>query len=287
MELTGAGILEGWSDWQRSRGLEESTIRSRAGTWRSWWSYLGEDVEAFRTADHRTVEAWVLSRGLGNKAMYRAISDLASLYKWARREAIVAGSPLELVDRPRLRQHLPRPARPAQVARPSITRNTPRVFTGRSPSWPTAGSAVSRCHGSGGPTSTWSVGRSSCGSKGGRERLVPIVDPLVAHLAPFDGSDGYVWTSTRDSQQRRPANVSHVVARHLRSSGLHHLTPHAVASPLRDPDADPRRGRPPRRSAVARSPVGVDHPDLHEGDPRRRRQGVETVDRVKIRIPRF
>ena len=226
MEVSGEGILAGWCDWQRARGLAETTVVSRLSAWRSWWAYCGESVEVLLGADHNDVEAWIRGRTLGDRARYRAVSDLASLYKWLRREGLVDGSPLELVDRPRLHMRLPRPARRGQVAQAlAHEERTPGVHVVIALM---AYAGLRCCEVA---RLTWAdvdlVGAQVfVTGKGERDRYVPLSPILIRHLVPLDGSVGLVWARAT-GEARTPGRVSQDVNGHLRSAGLR-ITAHRL-----------------------------------------------------------
>lgn len=197
-------------------------------TWRSWWTFCDASVEQLLTATHRDVETWIRSRTLGDRARYRAVSDLASLYRWCRREGLVDGSPLELVDRPRLHMRLPRPARPNQVAvalaHPERTRGVHLVIA-------LMAYAGLRCCEiarldwsdidlAGVEPTVFVTG------KGDKDRVVPLSPVLLRHLASADGTEGLVWSQANGSQ-RHPGHVSRDTNRHLRAAGLH-ITAHQL-----------------------------------------------------------
>jgi site-specific recombinase XerD len=93
------------------RGLERATITRRLALLRRF----DQGVGGWRRATRADVERWLETLYVQPATMYATISHLRALYRWGRREGIVAVNPMELIDTPRLGRRLPRPAPDDQV----------------------------------------------------------------------------------------------------------------------------------------------------------------------------
>jgi site-specific recombinase XerD len=96
-----------WSAAMRRRGLDGLTIRRRIALARRF----DVGVDGWRTAGRADVERWLEQLEVAPATMYATISHLRALYRWARREDVVAVNPMEAIESPRLGRRLPRPAR--------------------------------------------------------------------------------------------------------------------------------------------------------------------------------
>lgn len=116
--MSGMGIevvLDGFRVAQERRGLLLSTIEAREVQLRCWAAWLtpGTVVEA-TTAD---VEEFLDSRRLSAKTRYGWLSSLHAFYEWAQRLEPAIPDPTAGIDRPRLRQGLPRPIAESDLVR--------------------------------------------------------------------------------------------------------------------------------------------------------------------------
>ncbi len=117
-------IARGWWIAQERKALAPTTIKSRACCLRLFFDWLAP--KALVDATEPDVEAWLDSRKMAPKARYRAISDLHMFYRWAKTQGIVGEDPTENIDRPRLRQMVPRPI-PGPDLEKAVERADPTV----------------------------------------------------------------------------------------------------------------------------------------------------------------
>lgn len=92
---------------ERRRGLQPTTIESRERNYRLFVRSINPlTLSVVTRAD---VDVFLDSRGLGNRARYRWLSDLHVLYRWLVDAGAVKLDPTERIDRPSLPKLLPRP----------------------------------------------------------------------------------------------------------------------------------------------------------------------------------
>ncbi len=96
----------------RREGQARSTIVKRHAELRWWLGHIGE---RWHEATRHDVNEWLDSRDIAISTRYVAISNLHAFYLWARREDLVTHDPTELLKRPKVRRHLPRPLKSADV----------------------------------------------------------------------------------------------------------------------------------------------------------------------------
>lgn len=92
---------------QRRRGLQPSTIERREYALRMFEAWL--DPGTLADATEADIEAFIDTRPWSSKTIYGFLSHLAAYYRWAIRTGICERDPSAFIDRPRLRQGLPRP----------------------------------------------------------------------------------------------------------------------------------------------------------------------------------
>lgn len=205
-----------WGRWQlamRAAGLRDSTVTSRATTWRSWAPWIGDRLW---TADHRDVEVWIAERQLGNAAANRAVSDLAQFYRWAMRDGLCEHDPTELAARPRKRPGHPRPV-PVEVVAAALA--SPDRRLARTTALMAYGGLrcgeVSRLTAGG---IDWSAGVLWIDGKGGRGRVAALVDPMRPYLASLDGAPADTPVFARADGRpgpASPARISQLMSEHL------------------------------------------------------------------------
>lgn len=100
-------MIQQFNAAQRRRGLEPSTIERREYALRMFEAWLDPGTLADATA--ADIEAFMDTRPWGSKTAYCFLSTLAAYYKWAIRTGICEHDPAACIDRPKLRQGLPRP----------------------------------------------------------------------------------------------------------------------------------------------------------------------------------
>lgn len=92
---------------QKRRGVLPSSIARREADLRKFAKWLEPGVLV--DAEPADIEAFIEARGWAPRTTYAFISHLSAFFTWARRQGLVVSDPTELVDRPKLRQGLPRP----------------------------------------------------------------------------------------------------------------------------------------------------------------------------------
>jgi site-specific recombinase XerC len=207
-------LWEGWARAMRVRGLTKGTIDSRRTNWRKWMDHVGD---GWACADHRAVEEWLDGRPLAENATCRAVSDLASFYRWARRNELAMIDPTDLVERPRIPKRLPRPADVPGIERAlalGLEDNRRAValmyYAGL------RCCEVSRLQW--GPDVDLLEGWLTVLGKGNKTRKIPIFPPLEPFLAAGVGEKGHVYRTKR-GRPARPERVSSLVNEHLRAAG--------------------------------------------------------------------
>jgi site-specific recombinase XerC len=197
-----------------ARSLARSTIAGRRGGWSSWMDHAGA---GWTEAGHVEVEAWLAGRALGASAANRALSDLASFYRWARREGLTTANPTDLVDRPRRPRRVPRPADPAGVERAlalghPVDRRAVAVMV-------YAGLRCCELAGLAVGDVDLVEGWLEVTGKGGHRRRVPILRPLEPWLAGLAGEPAStpVYPSPRGGFTSA-GRVSARVGAHLRAA---------------------------------------------------------------------
>lgn len=95
-----------YRDHQIRRGLSPGTVAKNCRCIRQFLEATGTDLDAIEPAD---VDAFLDKRKLSPRTRYWWISAIHTFYRWAIRNGHATVDPTELIDRPRLRQNLPRP----------------------------------------------------------------------------------------------------------------------------------------------------------------------------------
>jgi site-specific recombinase XerC len=207
-------LWEGWARAMRVRGLAKGTIDSRRTNWRKWMDHVGEGWDR---ADFCAVEEWLDGRPLGENATCRAVSDLASFYRWARRNGLTTADPTDLVERPRIPRRLPRPADEAGIERAlTLGREDDRRAVALMYYAGLRCCEVSRLQW--GPDVDVFEGWLTVLGKGNKTRKVPIFPALEPFLGAGAGETGAVYR-TAQGRLASPARVSQLVNIHLRAAG--------------------------------------------------------------------
>ena len=107
-----AQIVDQYRAAMRREGQARLTIVKRHAELRWWLGYIGE---RWGEATRHDVDDWLDARGVAMSTRYVCISNLHAFYLWARREGLVEHDPTELLRRPKVHRHLPRPMRAADV----------------------------------------------------------------------------------------------------------------------------------------------------------------------------
>lgn len=181
----GWGLLALWCRSMKSRNFSRATIasyRQNVGLFIGWTADHHIPLASVTAGD---VVDWLDSRKLGPRARYAYISCVATFYRWAVREEHLPSDPTVRVDRPRLGRYLPRPA-PLEPVLRAIEGAEPRealmIACGAFAGMRRAEIAVLRAEDfllAHTPPMVLLHG------KGGRERLVPLHDVILAALRRY------------------------------------------------------------------------------------------------------
>lgn len=98
---------------QQLKGLSPRTIEKTGKAIADFLSHAGTDLDAIGPAD---VEAFLSTRRLAARSRYWWLSALHTFYRWAIRNGYASLDPTERIERPKLRQTLPRPIATADLA---------------------------------------------------------------------------------------------------------------------------------------------------------------------------
>ena len=215
-------LWEGWARTMRVRKLAEGTIDSRRTNWRKWFDHIGDRWTEATDVD---VEEWLDGRPLAETATCRAVSDLTSFYRWARRRGLTSANPTDLIERPRIPRRLPRPADEPGIARAlALGRVEDRRAVALMFYAGLRCCEVSRLYW---PDIDLLEGWLHLRGKGGKERKVPVFPPLEPFLAAGAGEHGPVYVTAR-GKSASPARVSSLVNVHLRDVAGCSFTAHQV-----------------------------------------------------------
>lgn len=211
--MTEGELFDRWALHMAATGLARGTIAARRSTFRSWWQHTGGELW---DVDHHAVEAWIAGRGLAQATAQRQLSDLHRFYWWAQREELAGKDPTLFVEPRHRPRRVPRPA-PAAVVRRALQAEDGRVRIavalmayGGLRCCEVAGLTVGDVD--------FEADRMWVKGKGSNERYVPLVRPLRAELAAFDGAPAGtpVFPSRNDPASSTTAGrVSQVVGAHL------------------------------------------------------------------------
>lgn len=199
---------------ERRRGLAETSIDKRAGIVRRWINHVGDPFDA--SVSWHDVDAFVDASNMrAATSRAAAVSHLHQFYVWAMRAEYCTADPTALVIRPRIRQGLPRPAHDTDltlaltVADPIMAAAiTTAAWCGlrcvelARLQWCDIGAAAIRVRG-----------------KGGRERVLPLPDPVRAALDELERDDEWVFPWRERDDIAPGGRVSHAINQHFRQIG--------------------------------------------------------------------
>ncbi|MDP9388186.1 MAG: tyrosine-type recombinase/integrase [Actinomycetota bacterium] len=117
--LTDADERAIWAfgEYQRRRNFSDKTIRARQALLRAFCNRRGPGSKRLLYATTADVEKWLDSRNLSAQSRYSYLAHLHSFYRFAVRQGLAREDPTLTIDRPRLPSRLPRPMRPADLAK--------------------------------------------------------------------------------------------------------------------------------------------------------------------------
>lgn len=229
-------LIDDWARSLRRRECSPDTVyvfKSRLQTLSKWAARPLGEVTA------RQVAAMIDARDFGARSRYSWISTISVFYRWAmvHHPKLVSADPTITLERPKLRQGLPRPIPDGDIALALETAADP-VRT-----WITLGGwaglrcmEIARLHHE---DVLIDDGLLLVRGKGRSERLVPIHDrvldvlPRGGKLGPmFQQSDGRVYS---------PQKVSQMINAHFRALGMGwtaHQLRHRFATRVHDASGD-------------------------------------------------
>jgi integrase len=228
-----------WCAYQRRRNLSPGTIDNRMRLLRRWWDHTGD----VWSADHHALEAWIDQQELGApSSRYTAISHLHCFYRWALRTGRTDRDPTVMIDRPRLRQRLPRPIHPTDLDVAVLTADGKM----RVALLLAATSGLRCCELARLRWDDVHDGRARVLGKGDRERVVPIHRLAIVALDELDRSSVFVLDGWQTRSAANPGRqASRLVNRHLRTLGItataHQLRHYAGTAALKSAGGNLRK----------------------------------------------
>ncbi|MEM1333927.1 MAG: tyrosine-type recombinase/integrase [Actinomycetota bacterium] len=197
----------------RRRHLAPSTIKARTYEVRRWLSWCSSTSTHWLAPTTRDLERFLDQRELGARATYTAISHLSQWYRWLRRQELVDVDPTELLERPRLPRHLPRPARMDQITT-AIEENAGEMRIMLT-LMADAGLRCMEVAGLEWDDVDLDQGVMFVRGKGGHDRMLGMPDRLRRVLAESDELAGRVI-----GRELKPGTVSYLVNAELRRRGI-------------------------------------------------------------------
>ena len=200
--------VHGWLRSMRRRNLSPGTIEKRASVARRLSDHAG--VALIETSTD-AIESWLDSRTTSPRTRYTDISHVSAFFVWAIRDGIVDHDPTVRIDRPKVRNGLPRPIgnddlRRALFMAPDAKMRALLLL---------ASLGGLRCAEIAGLTGAdFNDGMMLVHGKGGRDRVVPVhprvADAVRAHRSSPHGP----------LFDLSPVKVSHAIRRHLHDCGV-------------------------------------------------------------------
>lgn len=213
-----ASAIADFCTYQRRRNLSPLTIRHRRSRLIAFGNWLERDL---LTATADDVNRWLDSLVLSASTRATYIAFLAAFFRWAYRERLIAANPIELVDRPRVGQRLPRPLAEDDLAL-AVEYAPPRMKA-----WLLlANYAGFRCVEMA-RLRVEDIDRRDMTlrvvGKGNREGVVPLHPDVLAALVAYGiPASGFLFTKrTRgmESDPLSPSTISRYIGRYMRSLG--------------------------------------------------------------------
>ena len=116
------GGVDCWRTYSEQRGYASNTVIARVQVARQWLEWAGDDWPA---ASWRDVEDYLRGLSLSPNSRRVHLSNLRAFYRWSRREGFGVLDPTDLVESPRTRPYLPRPADELSIAATLATVDPP------------------------------------------------------------------------------------------------------------------------------------------------------------------
>lgn len=217
-----------WCSAMKGRNFSSDTLKNYRRVTRVFVSWCVDDGLTLSTVTHVDIDRWLETKRIGPRSRYAYTSTLASFYAWLLREEHVDHDPTLRVERPRLGRYLPRPAATADVER-ALLGLEPRVvamiacgvFAGMRVS------EITKLR-----TEDLLLAKEPplvlLHGKGGRERLVPLHDALLAALVAHGlPRVGWVFPNPRTGGPLSRTWVGKLIADAFDELGGH-VTPHQL-----------------------------------------------------------
>lgn len=240
-----AELLEGFTQDLLDRGRRDSTVvayLSELGRFATWMSERRAPAASAQPLDIRAYVRHMRSvRQVGPRSVARHLTSLRSFYGWLLREGVVAANPAAAVENPRYRKPLPQVLTPQQLAtllelprrRGSSELRLRDSALLKTLAW--TGLRLSEVWALDWDHLDLSRGRATVrvvDGKGGRDRVVPVVEPLCVELLgylqvtlPLGGMRA-VWRSQGGGRLSR-RQISDVVRQYGQRMGVR-LSPHRL-----------------------------------------------------------
>jgi integrase/recombinase XerC len=230
LDVKRAATVHSFRAWMRRRDLAAGTIEKRCSVVRRWWDFIGSPFEAAPV----DVDRWLDElEPMVSSSRYGVVSHLHAFYRWAMREGLTATDPTALVDRPRLRQRLPRPIHPTDLDVALLTAGVEMRCA-----LLLAATSGLRCVEI--ARLRWDDvhdGRARVLGKGSRERVVPLHPVTVEQLEHVSRRGVHVLEGWQAAAGHPGLRVSQLANAHLRSLGIsstmHSLRHYAGTEALR------------------------------------------------------
>jgi site-specific recombinase XerD len=229
-------LITDWVRHLRRRECSPTTIYAFRLRLVTLGEYAGRPMAEITT---RQIEHFIDAKQLGPQARYGYISTFGLFYKWAmiHHPKQVTADPTLPIDRPKLRQGLPRPIPDADLGNAVAMAERPvrqwLVLGG----W--AGLRCMEIAGLRHEDILIDEEMLLVRGKGSTERLVPI-HPKVMDMLPRGGRIGPMFTKAND-QPYSPADVSRLINAHFRRLGMGwtaHQLRHRFATRVHDASGD-------------------------------------------------
>lgn len=215
-------LIDAWVIYMRRRELSAGTIEVRRRLVQQWLHAIDDPW----TVKARDVEAWLDSHDQWSTAStrYSAVSHVHAFYVWAIRTEHTSVDPTVTVERPRLKQRLPRPIHPADLSI-AVAVAEPMM---RAALWLMATSGLRCCEIARLRWDDVHDGTARVLGKGSKERVVPLHPMAIEALDAVDRSSVFVFDGWQSVLAHHPGlNVSRRVSNHLHALGIS-STPHQL-----------------------------------------------------------
>lgn len=198
------------------REYASGTINSRVSKVRCWLRHAGRgwmgatwhDIDAY--GDHRR-------QSVSASAWRDEISHLSHFYRWAMRNDLAERDPTVLVERPRVRRRLPRPATDLQYRR--LCADAPAMLLAILEMMAYCGLRCCEVSALAWADVSIEKHRAIVRGKGGRERVIELPVDVARALAAIDADTMHVFTGL-GGRGLSPARVSQIVSQWAQARGV-------------------------------------------------------------------